>query len=92
MDVPTAVVVMARDRVVPLRRQLKLAQAIPGATVHQVDADHAVCVTAPQVFTPVLLQACWSVDAASRPARQARACRCFVPRGRLSTSTRRRTP
>lgn len=73
VDVPTAVVVMARDRVVPLRRQLKLAQAIPGATVHQVDADHAVCVTEPQVFTPVLLQACWTVDAASRPARQAQA-------------------
>jgi pimeloyl-ACP methyl ester carboxylesterase len=61
VDVPTAVVVTARDRIVPARRQLKLARAIPGASVHQVDADHAVCMTAPEAFTQVLLQACWSV-------------------------------
>ena len=63
VDAPTAVVVTARDRVVPVSRQMKLARAIPGASVHEVDADHAVCVTAPQLFTPVLLQACWSVEA-----------------------------
>ena len=67
VDVPAAVVVTGRDRIVPVSRQLKLAQAIPGASVHQVDADHAVCVTAPQVFAPVLLQACWSVTQ-RRPA------------------------
>jgi hypothetical protein len=42
---------------------MKLARAIPGSSVHEVDADHAVCTTAPQVFSPVLLQACWSVEA-----------------------------
>jgi len=68
VDVPTAVVVTARDRIVPKSRQMKLARAIPGASVHEVDADHSVCVTAPQMFTPVLLQACWSVEA--RRARQ----------------------
>ena len=68
VDVPTAVVVTSRDRIVPKSRQMKLARAIPGASVHEVDADHAVCVTAPQMFTPVLLQACWSVEA--RRARQ----------------------
>ncbi len=62
VDVPTAVVVTTRDRIVSPSRQLKLARAIPGASVHEVDADHAVCTTAPQVFTPVLLQACWSVE------------------------------
>ena len=61
VDVPTAVVVTARDRIVPVRRQLKLARAIPGAAVHRVDADHAVCITAPEAFAQVLLQACWSV-------------------------------
>jgi pimeloyl-ACP methyl ester carboxylesterase len=61
IDVPTAVVVTARDRIVPASRQLKLARAIPGASVHEVEADHAVCITAPQVFIPALLQACWSV-------------------------------
>jgi pimeloyl-ACP methyl ester carboxylesterase len=62
VDVPTAVVVTTRDRIVPASRQLELARAIPGASVHEVDADHAVCVTAPQVFTRALLQACWSVQ------------------------------
>ncbi len=61
VDVPTAVVVTTRDRIVSPSRQMKLARAIPGASVHEVDADHAVCTTAPQVFTPVLLEACWSV-------------------------------
>jgi pimeloyl-ACP methyl ester carboxylesterase len=63
VDVPVAVVVTARDRIVPVSRQMKLARAIPGASVHEVDADHAVCVTAPQVFSQALLQACWSVEA-----------------------------
>jgi 3-oxoadipate enol-lactonase len=63
VDIPAAVVVTVRDRIVPASRQMKLAQAIPGASVHEVDADHAVCVTAPQVFSQALLQACWSVEA-----------------------------
>ena len=67
VDIPTAVVVTSRDRIVPVSRQLKLARAIPGASVHEVDADHAVCVTKPEVFAQVLLQACWSVEAG--PAR-----------------------
>jgi pimeloyl-ACP methyl ester carboxylesterase len=63
VSVPTAVLVTTRDRVVPVSRQLRLARAIPGATVHEVAADHAACVTVPEVFNPVLLQACWSVTA-----------------------------
>ena len=62
VDVPTAVVVTTRDRIVPASRQLRLAQAIPGASVHEVDADHAVCITAPQTFAGTLLKACWSVE------------------------------
>jgi len=64
VSVPTAVLVTTRDRVVPVGRQLRLARAIPGATVHEVAADHAACVTAPGIFNPVLLQACWSVTTA----------------------------
>jgi len=63
VDVPAAVVVTTRDRIVPVSRQMKLARAIPDASVHEIAADHAVCTTAPQVFTPVLLEACWSVEA-----------------------------
>ncbi len=61
VDVPTAVVVTAQDRIVPARRQLRLAQAIPEASVHEVDADHGMCVNAPQLFAPALIGACSSV-------------------------------
>jgi pimeloyl-ACP methyl ester carboxylesterase len=70
VDVPTAVVVTARDHIVPVSRQLRLARAIPGASVHEVDADHAVCVTRPQLFIQALLQACWSVTADRADGRQ----------------------
>jgi 3-oxoadipate enol-lactonase len=50
VNVPTAMVVTTRDRIVPVSRQLKLARAIPGASVHKVDGDHAVCITEPQLF------------------------------------------
>ena len=60
VDVPTAVVITARDRVVPPGRQAALARAVPGASVHYVDAGHGACVNAPQLFAPALLEACWS--------------------------------
>jgi pimeloyl-ACP methyl ester carboxylesterase len=66
VDVPTAVVVTARDRIVPPERQLRLARAVPGASVHEVDADHGACVNAPQLFGPALLKACWSVEPGRR--------------------------
>jgi 3-oxoadipate enol-lactonase len=61
VDVPTAVVITTRDHVVPPGRQRKLAAAIPGASICEVAADHAVCITAPQLFAQVLIEACWSV-------------------------------
>jgi pimeloyl-ACP methyl ester carboxylesterase len=66
VDVPTAVVVTARDHVVPASCQRKLALAVPGASVHEVDADHGVCISAPQLFGPALLEACRSVAASLR--------------------------
>lgn len=62
VGVPAAVVVTTRDRIVPASRQLELARAIPRASVYQVDAGHGVCLTAPQVYAPALLSACWSVQ------------------------------
>lgn len=70
IDVPTAVVVMMRDRGVPPTRQIKLAQSIPGATIHPVDAGHAACMFGSQRFVPVLHEACASV--AGRIARDSR--------------------
>jgi len=67
VDIPAAVVVTTRDRVVPVSRQLALARAIPGASVHKIDADHAVCITAPQTFARTVLAACWSVESGYGP-------------------------
>jgi pimeloyl-ACP methyl ester carboxylesterase len=63
VDVPTSVVVTTRDRIVPTARQYELAAAIPGATVHHVVGDHAVCLTHPDEFVPRLVEAIDSVVA-----------------------------
>jgi 3-oxoadipate enol-lactonase len=55
------VVVTTRDRLVSPVRQLKLAAAIPGATVHLADADHTGCFFGARRFVPALLEACESV-------------------------------
>jgi 3-oxoadipate enol-lactonase len=61
VDVPTAVVVTAADRLVAPERQVKLARAVPGATMHVVNGGHDVCVSRPDLFVPVLVDACESV-------------------------------
>lgn len=61
VDVPTAVVVTTHDRVVSARRQRRLAASVPGATMHEVEGDHAVAVREPSVFVPVLVDACLDV-------------------------------
>lgn len=70
IDVPTAVVVMARDRVIPADRQRTLAARIPGATTHEADAGHAGCVLAAEEFVPTLLEACASVAARVRDGKR----------------------
>jgi 3-oxoadipate enol-lactonase len=64
IDVPTAVVVTTRDRLVPPQRQYGLAAAIPGAKVFEVDGDHLACVRATGAFVPTLVRACEHVTAA----------------------------
>lgn len=63
IDVPTAVVVTNRDRVLPPRDQLALARSIPGATTHDIDAGHAACVLEADVFVPAFLEAVATVQA-----------------------------
>jgi 3-oxoadipate enol-lactonase len=58
VDCPTAVVLTTRDRVVPLRRQQRLLESIPGAVGFRVEGDHDVCVAHPERFRPALLAAC----------------------------------
>ena len=68
VDVPSAVVATMADGMVAPSRQLALARAIPGATVHPVQGDHTVCVTDPRRFLPALLDACASVAGRRRRA------------------------
>ena len=66
IDVPTAVVVGTRDRVIAPARQFSLAKAIPGATVHDVDGGHAMCVLEAEKFVPVVVEAVNTVNARRR--------------------------
>jgi 3-oxoadipate enol-lactonase len=70
IDVPTAVVVNRRDRVIRPARQLALARAIPGATVHDIDTGHAACVLESELFVPTLVEAVATVNARRRDFRQ----------------------
>jgi pimeloyl-ACP methyl ester carboxylesterase len=78
IDVPTAVLVMTRDRLVPPERQYKLAASIPGARVFEIAGDHFACVRAADRFVPALVQACREVDAAAGRAAERSS---FGPRG-----------
>ena len=57
IDVPTALVVTTRDKVIPTARQRDVAARIPGATVHEAACGHAGCVLEHKVFVPALLEA-----------------------------------
>lgn len=70
IDVPTAVVVMMRDRVIPTARQIAFARSIPGATIHEVDDGHAGCVLGSEKFVPRFVEAAATVNARSRDFRQ----------------------
>ena len=64
VDVPTAVIVTTQDQVVSPGRQHRLAEAIPGATTYEVDADHMAFLQPADVFATTLARACRAVDGA----------------------------
>jgi pimeloyl-ACP methyl ester carboxylesterase len=66
IDVPAAVLVTKRDRVVAPATQEALARGLPDAAVHPVDGDHSVCVEDADAFVPVLLDALAGVAARGR--------------------------
>jgi 3-oxoadipate enol-lactonase len=66
VDVPTSTLITMRDRVVPVRRQIRLFEAIPDAEAFRVDADHDAVVASAKLFVPTLLRACRSVVERSR--------------------------
>ncbi|HTL23430.1 MAG TPA: alpha/beta hydrolase [Mycobacteriales bacterium] len=73
IDVPTSVVVTEKDRAIPARRQLRLAECIPGAQVHTLDGGHVSLVLGADRFRTVLLEALGSVVARSHVTRVPRA-------------------
>jgi 3-oxoadipate enol-lactonase len=63
VDTSTSVIVTTRDHFISPVRQRKLAAAIPGATVYDVESDHGACVLGADRFVPALVDACSSVAA-----------------------------
>ena len=61
VDVPHAVLVCEKDETVPTVRQRELVAALPYPTIHEIAADHAACVTRPELFIPALTKALESV-------------------------------
>ena len=57
VDVPTAVVVTTRDRLVRPRKQRALADAIPGATTFDLVGDHDACLLSPHAFAATTVAA-----------------------------------
>ena len=70
VDVPVSVLVTTRDSVVPLGRQMKLADAIPRATVVTVEGDHGVFVESPKLFAQKIVEACQAVKVAPPEGRR----------------------
>jgi 3-oxoadipate enol-lactonase len=70
VDVPVSVLITTRDSVVPPGRQMKLADAIPHATVITVEGDHGVFVASPTLFARKILEACQAVKAAPPGSRR----------------------
>ena len=57
IDVPAAVVVTTKDKVLAPERQRAVAARIPGATVHEAPCGHAGCVLQADAFVPTFLEA-----------------------------------
>jgi pimeloyl-ACP methyl ester carboxylesterase len=57
IDIPTAVVVTTKDKVLSPERQRGIAALVPGATVHQARCGHAGCVLQADAFVPAFLEA-----------------------------------
>jgi len=66
LDVPVSIVVTMADKVVPMRRQLRLFEAIPTAQAYRVDGEHDAVVSRTSNFVPTLVAACSSVVERSR--------------------------
>lgn len=66
VDVPTAVVITERDHTIPVSRQRKLADAIPGARVYCAPGGHASIFLDAARWVPVFVEAVGAVTARVR--------------------------
>lgn len=82
IDVPTAVVITTKDKLVKPRKQRALAAAIRGTTTWEVPADHDACLLAPHEFAGATAAAITDVIARSSDQPAAR-----VPFTESSTRT-----
>ena len=64
VDVPTGLIVLNRDDVVPPDRQHHLASLLPGADIRYLDLLHDECVSRPERFVPTLVDVVARVVAA----------------------------
>jgi hypothetical protein len=88
-----SVVVTSQDKLVPPRRQVKLASSIPSAVIHVVDGTHLAAGTDPDGFAATLVDACRLVArrAAKHPhARKRRRAIALSRLDRLVSSARGR--
>ena len=67
IPVPSAVVVTDDDEIVPVHRQLALADRLRQASIWRVPGGHAVCTAAPERFVPALVAACTAVAGRRAP-------------------------
>ncbi|MCU4183312.1 alpha/beta hydrolase [Acidiferrimicrobium sp. IK] len=58
VDVPVAVIATEHDQLVPLRRQIKLADHIPSAVLHPVSGDHFAVTRQADQFIAALSESC----------------------------------
>jgi pimeloyl-ACP methyl ester carboxylesterase len=72
IDVPVSVVVTDHDRLVPARRQVRLAQEIPSAVIHVVEGTHLIAGNDPERFAESVVEACTLVHARCRKVGQRR--------------------
>jgi 3-oxoadipate enol-lactonase len=61
VDVPTSVLVVDHDTVLPTRLQIELTEVLPRPHVVHIDGDHDVCVRDPAGFRAALVAACRAV-------------------------------
>ena len=64
LPMPVAVIVTARDRVIPTDSQYRLAHDADAVTTIQIDSDHDIPVRGDERFTDALIEAIRAVEPA----------------------------